>query len=265
MTPSTTPAAPLVRDRALEDLLTRYVGDARFGKPVHAYQRLGSTMEQAQRLAREGAEEGTLVVAVEQTQGRGRQGRVWHSPPGGLYCSLILQPLVPSPEVPQLSLVAGLAVTGAIREMTKLLPTIRWPNDILIANRKVAGILVEGNFAVAVIGIGVNVTTDLKALPDTGTSLAMNGAEFRQPWPMLGAICRHLSSWYEVWRTQGFSPIRAVLRPSLGFFGEPVQLTVGTEQVQGTAHDLDETGRLVVRLDSGVLRPFAMGEVALLR
>lgn len=265
MTPPAAPTAPLVRDAALEDLLTRYVGDAKLGRPVHAYQRLSSTMEQAQRLARDGAEEGTLVVAVEQTQGRGRQGRVWHSPPGGLYCSLILQPLLPTPEVPQLSLVAGLAVAGAIRETTKLLPTIRWPNDVLIANRKVAGILVEGNFATAIVGIGVNVLTDLKALPDTGTSLDANGADFRQPWPLLGAICRHFSSWYEVWHTQGFSPIRTVLRPSLGFFGEPVQLTVGTEQVQGTAHDLDEHGRLVVRLDSGILRPFAMGEVALLR
>jgi BirA family biotin operon repressor/biotin-[acetyl-CoA-carboxylase] ligase len=266
MTPQAASAAePIVRDRVLENVLSRHISASRLGSPVYAYQRLASTMEQAQRLAREGAEEGTLVVAVQQTQGRGRQGRVWHSPSGGLYCSLVLKPLLPTPEVPQLALVAGLAVAGALREMTKLLPTIRWPNDVLIANRKVAGILVEGNFAIAIVGIGVNVTTDLRVLPETGTSLSANGADFHDPWPVLGAICRHLSSWYDVWRTQGFSPIRAVLRPSLGFFGEPVQLTVGNQQIEGTAHDLDEHGRLVVRLDSGLLRAFAMGEVTLLR
>lgn len=153
----------------------------------------------------------------------------------------------------------------------------------------------------AVIGIGINVTTRTEDLPDTATSLLAN---LSQPSPLAsatgcatgrgalalscgerggpatpsggprplplahsltGSLCRRFRAWYDVWTTKGFAPIREALRPWIGLFGHPVHISAGADRFEGTASDLDEAGRLVVRLDSGVMRQFEMGEVTLLR
>ena len=270
-------------------------------------------MDVAHELAAAGAGEGTLVWAARQEQGRGRLGRTWASPEGGLYLSLIVRPARPLAEFPQLSLVAGLSAAEAIRELTGLSAAIRWPNDLLINDKKVAGILAEGSGLravgtnrppeprapparlsrspgraspepVIVIGIGINVTTQLKDLPDTATSLLANlsshltfsailpggpanlvGGDIQHlTCALTGALCRHLEAWYDAWTTGGFAPIREALRPWMGHFGQPVHISAGSTRFEGTATDLDEQGRLVVRLDSGVQRAFEVGEVTLL-
>ena len=266
-----------MRDPELEAAIARHLG----GRPVYAFQQVGSTMEVAHRLAAEGAPEGALVVAARQEQGRGRLGRAWASPEGGVYLSLILRPMRPPSETPQLALVAGLAAAEAIRDSACLYPSIRWPNDHLLREKKVGGILTEqkvpgtlGGGAVenslsarfvVVIGIGVNVSSDPASLPEGSTSLAAEGASHVSREEVIAGLCRRFSAWYDVWTRQGFAPIREALRPWMGLFGHPVHLTAGTERLEGTASDLDESGRLVVRLDSGILRQFEMGEVTLLR
>ena len=240
-------------------------------------------MDLAHRLAAEGAAEGTLVWAGRQEQGRGRLGRVWISPPGGAYFSLILRPSRPLAEISQLALVVGLAVAEAIRQVTNLVPSIRWPNDVLIEGKKVVGILVESRtqFADAppsvprslpsiVVGIGINVTTDPRDLPDTAASLTTLNSNLeprtsKLSYELTGAVCRHLQSWYDAWTVQGFVPIRDALRSWIGMFGQPVRLSAGSEQVEGTVADLDGAGRLLVRLDAGLIRAFDMAEVTLLR
>ena len=132
------------RDQKLEQQLLQALNGARIGKPCYAFREVSSTMERAHALACDGAGEGTLVFAARQAQGRGRLGRRWESPDGGAYFSLILRPTRPPPEIPQLSLVAGLSAAEAIRELTALSPSIRWPNDVLLNGKKVAGILTEG-------------------------------------------------------------------------------------------------------------------------
>ena len=235
-----------------------------FGGRIHAFQRTGSTMEAAHDLAREGAGEGTLVWAAHQEQGRGRLGRTWESPQGGAYFSLILKPMRPAAEVPQLSLVAGLAAAEAIKALTGLFPSVRWPNDVLISDKKVCGILTEAKNGAVIVGIGINVTTHQSALPGTATSLAAAGATDCDPYRVTAEVCRHFDRWYGAWTARGFAPIREALRPWVAMFGHPVQISAGRRQMEGTAQDLDESGRLVVRLDSGILRPFEMGEVTLL-
>ena len=131
------------RDAALEERLTEALGANRRGE-LRAFQQVPSTMDVAHALAAEGAVEGTLVWTLRQTQGRGRQGRAWASPAGGAYFSIVVRPARPSAEIPQLSLVAGLALAEAVQEVTRLHPSIRWPNDLLINGKKVAGILSEG-------------------------------------------------------------------------------------------------------------------------
>ena len=234
------------------------------GRAVYAFQSVGSTMEIAHELAAEGAPEGTLVFAQRQEQGRGRLGRTWDSPAGGIYFSLIVRPSRPVDQIPQLSLVAGLAAAEAILQATNLFSSIRWPNDLLLGGKKVCGILLEAKNGAAVIGVGINVSTDPRELPETATSLHAAGAAC-DPLELTGALCDTFDAWYDVWTKQGFGPVRQALRPWIGLFGHPVQLTAGSEQLQGTAQDLDEQGRLVVRLDSGLLRPFDAGEVTRLQ
>ncbi|MBI3292842.1 MAG: biotin--[acetyl-CoA-carboxylase] ligase, partial [Elusimicrobia bacterium] len=138
----------------------------RFGQEVKAFAVIGSTQSEAKRLADAGASEGTLVIAERQRKGRGRLGRSWASPPGGLWCSLVLRPQILPAAAPQLTLVASLAVTDAIAKVTDLRPAIKWPNDVLVEGKKVCGILTEigiqGNcLQWAIVGIGINVNNEI--------------------------------------------------------------------------------------------------------
>lgn len=253
------------RDPELESILSRYMNETPLRGPVHVFRQTSSTMEEAHALAQQGASEGTLVFAVRQTQGRGRLGRVWESPEGGAYFSVILRPQRPETEWPQLSLVAGLAVVEGIHQLTRLHPSIRWPNDILIDQKKLGGILVEAKAGAVIVGVGINVTTDASALPQTAISLSTVVHQRLHPHQVTGAFWRRFAVWYDVWSRQGLAPIREALRPWMGLFGQVVHIAAGTQRLEGTAQDLDEQGRLVVRLDSGVQRAFEMGEVTLLR
>lgn len=255
----------MTRDPELEQRLAAALKGCCIGGRVQAFESVGSTMDVAHELAAAGAGEGTLVWAARQEQGRGRLGRTWASPEGGAYCSIILRPTRPAAEVPQLSLVAGLAASEAIQELTRLASSIRWPNDVLIGEQKVCGILTEARDGSVIIGIGINVATDPRELPDGSTSLAAEGAPHVSREDIIVALCRRFDRWYDRWTARGFAPIREALRPWMGMFGQPVQLTAGTQSLQGTATDLDEQGRLVVRLDSGVQQAFDVGEVTLLR
>lgn len=249
-------------------------------------------MDVAHHIAADGAPEGTLIFATRQQQGRGRLGRRWESPEGGLYCSLLLRPQRSVTEIPQLSLVAGLGAAEAIREESHLSPSIRWPNDLLLDGLKVAGILVEASVQrtadsvqnYAIIGVGINVSTHSRQLPESATSLCealrssstLNATRYPlDPIALTGCLCRHIRAWYDVWQADGFAPIRAALQPYFHMFGQLVRIAndqrladsvqrIG-KIIEGQAVDVDEAGRLVVRLDSGLLRAFDMGEVTLLR
>jgi BirA family biotin operon repressor/biotin-[acetyl-CoA-carboxylase] ligase len=244
--------------------------------PLHAFAEVPSTMDLAHDLAAAGTPEGTLVVAERQTKGRGRLGRTWVSPSGGLYASLILRPIRPPADVPQLSLVAGLALAEAIEETAGLHPSVKWPNDLWLDGKKVAGILAEsGRRSSAecrvpsaelksthclIIGLGVNVTTEPAELPETATSLKAAGAAVGLA-DLAAALYLRLLAWYDVWQRRGFTPVRSALRPRLALLGEVVHISAGADRLEGTAADLDELGRLVIRRDSGSMQPLEAGEV----
>ena len=151
--------------------------------------------------------------------------------------------------------------------------SIRWPNDVLLGDKKICGILTEAKNGAVVVGIGINVATDPKALPDTATSLAEKVSDTFDPksvrhflaLDLTAAVCRKFDGWYDVWTAQGFAPIRQALRPWMGHLGGLVRLKTGAGDTEGQAADLDESGRLLVRLDSGVVHAFDAGEVTLLR
>lgn len=237
---------------------------ARLGAPVHAFASVGSTMDTAHALAMDGAVDGTLVWAAEQTRGRGRQGRTWHSPLGGLYIALILRPRPSVEPTSQLSLVAGLACVEAVRMVCGLSPCIRWPNDLFIKGKKLAGILVEKRDGVVIVGIGVNVAAPKEPLKEA-ISLSEASGRSIELIDVLAAVYERFRISYSRWELSGFGVIREQLRPWIGIFGKPVEIQMGSQNLQGVACDIDESGALVVRLDSGLMRSVGMGEVTLLR
>jgi BirA family biotin operon repressor/biotin-[acetyl-CoA-carboxylase] ligase len=235
-----------------------------------ALETVGSTNEEAKRLAREGAEDGTLVWAREQTAGRGRGGRSWSSPRGNLYLSLVLEPDCSAQEAAQLSFVAALGVGDAIGSVAPAMAELRykWPNDVLLNDRKVAGILLEseltpeGRPAWLVLGCGVNLAHYPKESETLATSLRFEGAPpSLTEIDLLEAFGRHFLTWVNRWLEDGFGPIRKQWLVHAKGLGEPVTVRLPKETLEGAFADLDESGALVLELPGGGQRRITAGDV----
>jgi len=179
------------------------LGTKSLGTKVIHYDSVSSTMDIAFRLAMEGGDEGTVVCAETQTKGKGRLGRHWISPKGkGIYMSVILRPKLFPADVAQLTLLSAVALCEAIKNVSGVTSKIKWPNDLLVNNKKLAGILTELSAEIdcvrfVVIGIGVNVNTSINSLPSNATSLKN---EIQQPVSrveLVQEILRSLENWYK--------------------------------------------------------------------
>ncbi|KTB48701.1 biotin--[acetyl-CoA-carboxylase] ligase [Dehalogenimonas alkenigignens] len=247
--------------RSVEDALS----GCRWSKHILTYERIGSTMDRSRELAHKGAPEGTLVVAAEQTEGRGRLSRAWVSPVGSLSLSLLLHPS--SEQLPYLTMLAGLAAAEAIEAAAPLKADLKWPNDILIGGRKVAGILVESGTArgktYAAIGIGVNVNMDMAGWPDLAgiaTSLsAESGRKIDTP-RLLRAIVDEIAAFYT-----SFDPaaLRDLWRARLVTLGRRVTASGGGTVVEGVAAEVTADGALVILGDDGAEYVVVAGDVTL--
>ena len=210
-----------------------------------------STNDEAKRRAEAGAPPQTVVWSKTQNSGRGRRGRAWVSEPGNLYCSLILRPKCPAPEAVQLTFVSALAVVETVERFApKAEVRCKWPNDVLLNGRKVAGILLEGNPEWVVVGTGINVAhfPDETAFP--ATSLAAEGAAATVQ-ETLEAFCQCFRKRAEVWRKQGFAPIRAAWLERAAGLGQPVTARLAKQTLQGTFADLDQDGALILETADG--------------
>jgi len=231
-----------------------------------AFDTLASTNDEARRLARDGAPEGTLVTARVQTAGRGRQGRSWISAPDNLHASLVLRPDVHVSRAAQLGFAAALAIADAIRHFARTEVTLKWPNDVLLGGRKVAGILLEsegdavGRLGFVVIGIGVNLATHPSDTEFPATSLkAATGIE-AVPEAFLAALAPALALWYERWRGDGFAGLRrAWLKRATGL-GQALRARLPDETVEGRFAGLDDDGLLLLDIPGG-RRRIAAGDV----
>lgn len=175
----------------------------RFGRPY----RYAEVTPSTQRLLRPDDSEGAVAVAEEQTAGRGRLGRSWHAPARtSVLVSVVLEPGVPAPRLPELSLVAGDAVAAAIAAETGLAPSIKYPNDVLVGGRKVAGILAESSEGRVVLGIGVNANQAEDGLPaetqTPPTSLRLEVGRAVERAPLLATILYELERGYDAWVTE---------------------------------------------------------------
>lgn len=232
------------------------------------FETVGSTNDEAKRLAATAAPEGTLIWALEQTAGRGRRGRPWQSPPGNLYLSLLLRPAGSAAHAAQLGFVAALALGDALapalgrgRELR-----FKWPNDVLLDGRKLAGILLEsetapgGGVTSVVIGVGVNIAAAPSGTEFPATSLAAAGVDGVTPGLLLDGFAHHFDLWRRRWLAEGFAPVRRAWLARAGGLGGTVRVRLESAILSGRFLDLDEEGALLLEGEEG-RRRIAAGEV----
>ncbi len=240
------------------------------GRPMHLLVTTTSTNDEAKRAAKKGAAHGATWVAEEQTSGRGRQGRTWVSPRGeSLLFSVLLRVRCAPGRLPPIALAAGLSVRDVVaRAAPRGVVTIKWPNDVLVSGRKVAGVLVEavtagGRVDSLVIGVGINVSTRKfpEQLSDRATSIALVAAAPPNRATVLIEVLAGLEADLRLVAEQGLAPLGARLRSHDALLGHRVRSDMAEE---GIAAGVDDDGRLLVRREDGMLAQWTSGEVHLL-
>jgi len=237
-------------------LNTRLVRPGGLWREIRVTGETGSTNADLLAEARAGAAEGLVLVAETQTGGRGRLGRSWSSPPrAALTVSVLLRPAaVPPAARPWLPLLTGIAVAAALRDEAGVTAGLKWPNDVLVADRKIAGILAEAQGDAIVAGVGLNVTLTRAELPvPTATSLLLENAACLDRERLLAAVLTELAGRHTAWAA---GPDAAALRAEYLRWcvtvGREVRVELpGGTLLTGTATDVDATGRLAVRTSSG--------------
>ncbi|MEZ0576550.1 biotin--[acetyl-CoA-carboxylase] ligase [Halodesulfovibrio aestuarii] len=238
---------------------------------VHYLPSVGSTNLEAMQLAFSGAPEGTVVVADEQTGGRGRQGRIWHSPAGcGLYVSVVLRPDIAPNEAPIITLLTNVAAAEAVHEMTGILPVCKWPNDVLIDGCKVAGNLTEiflsGDVVSHIIsGAGINVrplpkrlVADLRTAP---CSLEETAGKSISRVELLQAYLVRYEYWYLLVKEQGFALLLTRWKELTDVVGKELTVEVRGETFQGTVTDVSTDGMLLLQSSDGVEHRLFSGDI----
>ncbi|HVO19115.1 MAG TPA: biotin--[acetyl-CoA-carboxylase] ligase [Anaeromyxobacter sp.] len=243
------------------------------GQVIHHFEVIGSTNDRARELADEGAGHGEVVVAEAQTGGRGRRGRAWVSPPGcNAYFSAILRPDLPPGRAPELTLVASVAICDALRH-AGVPAGIKWPNDLLVEGRKIAGILTEmaaepERLQWAVVGVGVNVNAALADFPpelrEEATSVLLVRGEPAPRALFVAACLTALEGWLDRHAEEGFEAIRKAWRERSVTLGCQVVVRTEEREFEGLAEDIDAGGALLVRTGTRRHRIVA-GDVRLLR
>jgi BirA family biotin operon repressor/biotin-[acetyl-CoA-carboxylase] ligase len=253
------------------DLKTALRG-SRLGQEILTFGKVASTNDIAIALARAGGEEGTIVVAEEQSRGRGRLGRYWHSPRGcGLWFSVILKPPLAASDSTKVSLAGALGIADALRERYGVKARIKWPNDVVVQARKICGILTESEFMedrvrFVVMGVGLNVLNAEGDFPEDirriATSLRIEtGAEDVARSDVLASVLKQITHRYMVLCNDGFEKIRQDLLAHSLLIGKVIKVAIGKGHVEGVAHDIDTTGALVIRKDSGTFERIVAGDV----
>jgi len=242
-------------------------------RPLEVVAEIGSTNDAVMGAGRAGRAEGLAILADRQTAGRGRRGRSWASPAGvGLYTSVLLRPQLTPAKMPLLTLVAGLGVAEAVEEIAGVATRLKWPNDVLVEGRKVAGILaemasVDEQVGHIVIGIGINVNHGPQDLPEelfpAATSLSLVTGSRIPRGELAAAVYNGLDRWYQIFRQRQIEAILAAGRERSATLGRPVDVLADEERWQGLAVDLDADGALLVREEGGELRRVVASDVSI--
>lgn len=254
-------------DRLFASEVSRGLNTKIMGKKIFYFDTVSSTMDIAVQLGMKGLPEGTVVLAETQTKGRGRLGRVWFSPKyKGIYLSLLLRPRILPNEAPALTLLAAVSICESIKEVIDLETRIKWPNDIIIHNKKVAGILTElsaemDEIRFVVVGIGLNVNNDKKSSLASITSLKEQKKESINRIILLQEILRKIELNYQLFHEGSSTSIIEKWRRYNLTLNKRVRVTCHKKHIEGTAIDIDADGGLLVRNDSGLVEKVMAGDV----
>ena len=227
------------------------------GRHIHYFSSTESTNTVARDHAKEGSEEGTIIIADMQTGGRGRKNRTWLSSEGGLWFSVILYPGLPFHQGMILTMASSVAVAKAIEEVTSLDTVIKWPNDLLLGNKKICGILTEldaemDHINSAVVGIGINVNNTLdSSLDEIATTLAEASGEDLSRVDLLCSILTHLDDNYKQIKTGNHEDIRDAWLTRSGIIGKRIRVNDGKTSFTGEVSMVDASGYLVVETNDG--------------
>ncbi len=249
-----------VPDVLAPQMLRKRLHGTAFGKRLYHFFKADSTNNVALRLGYDGEPSGAVVIAEEQTAGRGRMGRTWHSEKtSGIYVTILLRPEIPPVQAPLITLLAGLAARDAVAEQTGLCPDIRWPNDLLLHGKKFCGILTEMHaepervhFVIVGVGINVNHTRMPEELAPIATSLRMETGRAHSRLELLAKLLRQLDRYYNQFVAQGPGTILARFAEVSSYArGKRVRISTATETYVGTTAGLEPNGLLRVARDDG--------------
>jgi len=250
-----------------------HLNSVHIGSEILFLPEIDSTNNLAKEYSKNNAQEGLVVIAESQTRGRGRMGRPWHSPPEtGIYLSILLKPNLKPNHLSFITLLAGVSAISAINEISHQRASLKWPNDILINDKKVCGLLCEmiqekGNSFSVVIGIGINVNQVSGQFPEdlekTATSLRIvNGSPINR-LTVIRSLLKTLDREYRFFLAEGGHSVIKKWTLNTDLFGKKVSVKRGSVIITGTAMKLDESGRLVLRQDNGHDEVIDSGEVTL--
>jgi len=238
------------------EVLEKSLAGKFIGRPLYYYPEISSTNDEAFRLGISGAPEGTAVIADSQTKGKGRLQRVWHSPPGSnIYTSIILRPNFEPEQAPQISIAAGVAVAEILSEYCPGHVQLKWPNDVLLNNKKVCGILAQMKISAncidfVVLGIGINVNIGYNQLPPDiriiATSLAIETGREIARLELIISLYENLAKWYKQLMQRGFGAIKEKWLNLAPMVSQNVQVMFRNEVVSGKALGLDDDGSLTI-------------------
>ncbi|MGO9013932.1 MAG: biotin--[acetyl-CoA-carboxylase] ligase [Dissulfurispiraceae bacterium] len=245
------------------------------GSEIVFFPLTGSTNTEAVGLAAKGQREGTVIIADSQTEGRGRRGRTWVSPAGkNLYLSIIVRPGIPPKDASILTLMSAVACTSAIQSLSSVPVSIKWPNDLMVADKKIGGILTEmkadaDSIDYAVIGIGINLNLDSSDMPDnireTATSVMLQTGHPQSRTLYALEIIKSLDYWYTTLLQSGKGPVIDKWKSLSSTIGRTVTATTGEMKLTGLAEGIDNEGLLILRLQDSSVVKINAGDVTILR
>jgi BirA family biotin operon repressor/biotin-[acetyl-CoA-carboxylase] ligase len=260
-----------VPDILAPKILHRRLQPGPLGKRIYHFFKIDSTNSVAMALGEKGEPHGTVVVAEEQTAGRGRAGHTWHSEKtNGIYMTVLLRPPISPQQAPLITLVAGLAVREAVVEQTGLAADLRWPNDLLFGRKKFCGILTEMNaeqdqIHFVAVGIGINANHERipEELAKIATSLRIETKRVQSRVEIVARLLRHLDSYYNRFITEGPEAIIAQFSAVSSYAkGKRVRIETASETYTGTTEGLEPGGLLRVRRDDGRVLPVIAGTLS---
>jgi BirA family transcriptional regulator, biotin operon repressor / biotin---[acetyl-CoA-carboxylase] ligase len=266
----------VVHDNLSIEVIRRRLSSQVVGHTMHLFDRVTSTNAAVRRLATERAPEGTVVLAEQQIAGRGRLGKRWFSPPKvNLYASLLFRPHIPIAAVPVFSFIASLALVEAVQD-EGLRAAIKWPNDILVERKKVAGVLAEsarkgGELDHVILGIGVNLNVTQAALREAlgdaaqeATSLTEAAGREIDRNAFTARVLNLVEKWFEIYRTRGPSALLTAWRDREVVTGRRIEVREGGKTYEGRAVRVGDDGCLIVKDSLGVLHRVLTGEIRML-